>query len=330
MNISKLSTRYLRGTIIALVAGIGGVGVLRSQPLQPAVPLAAQVAPERLFNSPEAAIKALGAATQAGDVTALRDLFGREIFEMMTGDEVQDANNAKRFAMAMAQRCTPVSEGADKITLEVGTNQWPMPIPLVRADGQWHFDTAAGKEEVINRHIGKDELNTIGVCRAFVVAQRQFAGMNPEGAFAEKFKSSAGKQDGLYWPAGENQTASPFGPLVTKAYAQGYAWRKDAAPQPFHGYYFRILSRQGSAAPGGAMSYIQHGRMTGGFALVAYPQTWDKSGVMTFLVGQDGKVYQQNLGETTGRTAGAMKEYNPDGDWALVEDEGMRDAALEK
>ena len=155
--------------------------------------------------------------------------------------------------------------------------------------------------------------------------------MNPEGAFAEKFKSSAGKQDGLYWPTADNEPTSPFemaGGL--RAYAQGYAWRKDAAPQPFHGYYFRILTRQGPAANGGAMSYLTHGRMTGGFALVAYPQTWDKSGVMTFLVGQDGKVYQQNLGETTCQTAATMKEYNPDSNWQLVQDEGVRDAAVEK
>ena len=330
MNISKLSIRSFRRAIITMITVICGVLPASSQPIVPAVPLAAQVAPERLFNSPEEAIKALGAATQSGNLTALRDIFGREVFELMTGDEVQDANNAKRFATAMGQSCTPVPEGADKITLEVGTNQWPMPIPLVRTDGQWHFDTAAGKEEVINRHIGKDELNTIGVCREFVVAQRQFAGLNPEGAFAEKFKSSEGKHDGLYWPATDNEAASPFGPLVTKAYAQGYAWRKDAAPQPFHGYYFRILTRQGPAAVGGAMSYVRHDGMTGGFALVAYPQTWDKSGVMTFLVGQDGKVYQQNLGETTCRMAGTMKEYNPDSNWTLVQDEGVRDAALEK
>ncbi len=330
MNIFLLSAHYFRVGILAVVTGIAGIFPSQSEPILPAVPLAAQVAPERLFDSPAAAIKALGVATESGDLTALRDIFGREIFEMMTGDGVQDANNAKRFATAMAQSCTLVPEGADKITLEVGTNQWPMPIPLVRTDGQWHFDTAAGKEEVINRHIGKDELNTIGVCRAFVVAQHQFAGMNPEGAFAEKFKSSAGKKDGLYWPAADNETASPFGPLVSRAYAQGYAWHKDAAPQPFHGYYFRILTRQGTAAPGGKMNYVKHGRMTGGFALVAYPQTWDKSGIMTFLVGPDGKVYQQNLGETTSQTAGTMKEYNPDNAWVLVQDDGVRDAALEK
>lgn len=330
MIISKLNKPLFQRALIAFMSGIWSVLPALSQSIQPTVPLAAQVAPERLFNSPDEAIKALGAATQSGDLTALRDIFGREVFELMTGDEVQDANNAKRFATAMAQSCTPVPEGADKITLEVGTNQWPMPIPLVRTDGQWHFDTAAGKEEVINRHIGKDELNTIGVCRAFVVAQRQFAAMNPAGAFAEKFKSSEGKHDGLYWPATNNEAASPFGPLVAKAHTQGYAWHKDAAPQPFHGYYFRILTRQGSAANGGAMSYRKHGRMTGGFALVAYPEHWDKSGIMTFLVGQDGNVYQQNLGETTYRTAAALKEYNPDSNWALVQDEGVRDAVLEK
>jgi len=289
---------------------------------------------QRLFASPDEAVKALRAATEAKDKAALREIFGPEFDELVTGDKVQDANNAQGFATAMAQECKLVNEGEDKITLEVGTNNWPMPIPLVKADGQWHFDTAAGKEEIINRHIGKDELHAIGVCRAYVAAQRQYAGANPEAGggakYAQKFKSTPGEKDGLYWPQAENEPASPFGPLVAEAHAEGYGKHQGAGPRPFHGYYFRILTRQGKAARGGKMDYMSQGNLTGGFALVAYPEHWDQSGIMTFIVNQDGKVYQRNLGEKTFRVAGAMKAYNPDSRWTLVQDEGVPGAVSEK
>ncbi|MGO8677985.1 MAG: DUF2950 family protein [Limisphaerales bacterium] len=209
-----------------------------------------------------------------------------------------------------------------------------MPIPLVKADGHWQFDTAAGKEEIINRHIGKDELHAIGVCRAYVAAQRQYASAKPDASgrtkYAQTFKSTPGKKDGLYWPPAENEPASPFGPLVAEAHAEGYGKHQGAGPHPFHGYYFRILTRQGKAAPGGKLDYMSQGNLTGGFALVAYPEHWDQSGIMTFIVNQEGKVYQRNLGEKTSRVAGAMKEYNPDGRWTLVQDEGVPGAVSEK
>ncbi len=231
----------------------------------------------------------------------------------------------------MSQGCHPVQEGDDKITLEIGTNNWPMPVPLVKADGQWHFDTAAGKEEIINRHIGKDELHAIGVCRAYVTAQRQYAKMaaSQNGSYALKFKRTPGKKDGLYWKAAENEPASPFGPLVAEAHAEGYAKDRSAGPHPFHGYYFRILTRQGKDAPGGKMTYLNGDNLTGGFALVAYPEHWDQSGIMTFVVSQDGKVFERNLGEKTSRIAGAMKEYNPDSKWTQVQDGGVLNAASE-
>jgi len=204
----------------------------------------------------------------------------------------------------------------------------------VKADGQWYFDTAAGKEEIINRHIGKDELCAIGVCRTYVTAQRQYANLNPATggvvSYAQKFKSTAGKKDGLYWPVVEGEAASPFGPLVADAHAEGYVTHKSAGPHPFHGYYFKILTRQGEAAPGGKMNYLSDGNLTGGFALVAYPEHWDQSGIMTFIVNQDGKVYQRNLAEKTSRIAAAIKEYNPDSNWTLESDEGVLSAASEK
>jgi hypothetical protein len=233
----------------------------------------------------------------------------------------------------MARGCQPVKESEDRVILEIGTNNWPMPIPLVKADGQWHFDTAAGKEEIINRHIGKNELHAIGVCRAYVTAQQQYGSLNPgaEGGanYAQQFKSAPGKKDGLYWPTAENELASPFGALVAEAHAEGYGKNSEAGPHPFHGYYFRILTRQGRSAPGGKMDYITHGKLTVGFALVAYPEHWDQSGVMTFIVNQDGKIYQRNLGKDTSRIAGAMEEYNPGGNWSLALDEGVN-AVFEK
>jgi len=305
--------------------------------LQAAVPKDAPSGPainQQLFVSPDEAVKALQAATQAKDRPAMRSLFGAQIDALLTGDEVQDAKNAQKFAAVLAQGCQTVKEGDDTVWLELGTNNWPMPIPLVKADGKWHFDTAAGKEEVINRHIGKDELHAIGVCRAYVVAQRQYASTNPDGArgvnYARNFKSTPGTKDGLYWPAEPNKPASPFGPLVAEAQVTSHAGAKGAGPHPFHGYYFRLLTRQGKAAPGGKMDYLNDGSLTGGFALVAYPEHWDRSGIMTFIVNQEGRVFQRDLGEDTSRVAWAMREYNPGADWTLVPDEGVASAVREQ
>jgi hypothetical protein len=334
MKFSNQLTRFTRLSTIALMAGAWGILPANLQAAEPNDAQQKPVVAQRLFASPDEAIKALQAATEAKDNAALNEIFGPEVQELLTGDKVQDANNAQRFATAMAQSCNPVQEGEDKITLEVGTNNWPMPIPLVKTNGQWRFDTAAGKEEIINRHIGKDELHAIGVCRAYVTAQRQFVIVNPVAGggvnYARKFKSAPGKKDGLYWPAVENEPASPFGPLVAEAHAEGYVGHKGAGPHPFHGYYFRILTRQGEAAPGGKMNYMSGGNLAAGFALVAYPEHWDQSGIMTFIVNQDGKVYQRNFGEKTSRIAVAMKEYNPDSKWTLVPDEGVLSAVSEK
>src|ERR1700677_3535617 len=208
---------------------------------------------QRTFASPEEAVKALVDATKAADHAQLHEIFRPDGKQLVTGDEVQDAAAFGQFCKAVAQMCTPVPQGDDKVILDIGANNWPFPIPLVKKDGQWFFDTAAGKEEIINRHIGEDELNAIGVCRAYVTAQRQYASMNG-GVYALKFKSSPGKKDGLYWPVTENEPASPFGPVVAEAHVEGYHHHAGAGPQPFHGYYFRILTRQGDAAPGGEMN----------------------------------------------------------------------------
>jgi hypothetical protein len=312
----------------------GACGILPAQ-LQAADPADAPQKPavtQRLFASPEEAVRALQTATQVKDKTALREIFGCEADDLLTGDEVLDAHNAQKFATAMSQGCKPVPEGDAQITLEVGTNNWPMPIPLVKADGQWHFDTAAGRDEIINRHIGKDELHAIGVCRAYVTAQRQYASVDAGqvGSYAQKFKSTPGKKDGLFWAVAQGEPASPFGPLVAEACTEGYGNNSSAGPHPFHGYYFRILTRQGHAAPGGKKNYMNNGLLTGGYALVAYPERWDKSGIMTFIVNEDGHIYQRNFGEATAKAGGAMKSYNPDDQWSAVPDLGVANAVSER
>ena len=328
MKISNQLTRLGSFSIISLLACAWG---LMPANLHATAPKTGNT--EQTFSSPDEAIAALKSAVAANDRATLVRLFGPEFHELQTGDAVQDANNTKRFAAQIAQSCNQVKDGDDKITLEVGPNDWPMPIPLVKADGQWHFDTAAGKEEIINRHVGKDELHAIGVCRAYVKAQKEYAEMNSKAGgaanYAEKFKSAPGKKDGLYWEAAANEPASPFGPLVAEAHAEGYGNDKHTGLHAFHGYYFRILTRQGADAPGGKMNYKSGGALRGGFALVAYPEHWDQSGIMTFIVNQDGKVYQQNLGEKTAKIAGSMKEYNPDGNWTVEQEEGVVAAVKE-
>jgi hypothetical protein len=331
MKQSKFVCRLL---IIALFMGFVTILSVNLYAEQPNGTQNNSVVAPRLFASPDEAVKALQAATEAKDKAALREIFGPEVKELLTGDSVQDAKNAQKFATNMAQSYTLVKDGEDKVTVEVGTNNWPMPIPLVKANGQWYFNTAAGKEEIINRHIGKDEFHAIGVCRAYVTAQQQYASMNPDASqgvkYAQKFKSTPGKTDGLYWASAENEKASPFGPLVAEAHADGYVGNRGVGPHPFHGYYFRILTSQGKAAPGGSMNYMNHSDLTRGFALVAYPAHWDQSGIMTFIVNQKAQVFQRNLGEKTFRIAGAMKEYNPDSEWTMVSDTGVVSAVSEK
>ncbi len=230
---------------------------------------------QKVFATPEDAMKALIEAANSGDRTAMHELFGPEATNLVTGDPVQDAANFKSFSKAVADKCEPEHEGENKVTLNIGTEGWPFPIPLVKQDGQWRFDTDAGREEIINRHIGRDELNAIGVCRAYVAAQQKYFNADPEGSgihkYAQKFKSSPGKKDGLYWPTEAGAEESPLGPLVEEAHAEGYGHKKPGeGQQPFHGYYFKILTRQGREAPGDKMNYVAHGNMTGGFAMVAY------------------------------------------------------------
>jgi hypothetical protein len=206
----------------------------------------------------------------------------------------------------------------------VGSDEWPFPIPIVKAGNGWRFDTGAGKQEILARRVGGNELKAIQVCLAYVDAQKEYAmkkARQGEGLleYAQKFVSTPGKQDGLYWEAGEGQEQSPIGPLFSAARDQGYSGKPlGEEPEPYHGYFYRILTAQGKNAPGGAQDYVVGGKMIGGFALIAYPAHYGASGVMTFIVNHDGVVYQKKLGKDTKKAAQAMKAFNPDKTWTRV------------
>jgi hypothetical protein len=287
---------------------------------------------EKLFDSPEDAVKALQSAAKSEDKSALNQIFGPGLHELRTGDAVQDSNNFQGFSAAVQEKCEAEPETNNMITLDIGEKGWPFAIPLAKQGNQWFFDTAAGKEEIINRHIGRDELNAIGVCHAYVKAQQEYFNDDTDGSggkkYALKFKSTPGKKDGLFWRATNGET-SPFGDLIAEAHEEGYHHHK-SGKHPFHGYYFKILTKQGADAPGGKMNYKADGKLTGGFAMVAYPENWNQSGVMTFIVNQEGKVYQANLGEKTKAIASDMTEYNPGGDWTVTEDKGVTEWSTDR
>lgn len=268
-------------------------------------------------------MKALVAATKADDHATVDAIFGPEVKDLLSGDPKQDAIEFAVFAKLIGQFSQLVQKADDRFVLNLGDQNWPFPIPLVKKDGAWFFDTPAGKQEILNRRIGEDELIAIGVCRTYLAAQREYASDDRAGdgvlKFAQKLRSTPGQKDGLYWPAAPDEDPSPFGPFIAEVHAEGYGGKTaEGQPQPFHGYLFRILTAQGASAPGGAYDYIINGNMIAGFALVAYPAHWGESGVMTFVVNQWGKVYQRNLGAQSADLAVAMTTFDPDEDWEAV------------
>jgi hypothetical protein len=305
--------------------------MFRSLPLAAALALAALAsgadspsAPQqRRFDSPQDAVKALAAATKAGDRPAVDAIFGPDVKDLLSGDPKQDALEFASFAKSIGRYSQLVKKADDRFVLDIGDQNWPLPIPLVLRDGKWLFDTAAGKDEIVNRRVGEDELNAMGVCRTYVLAQREYASEDRDASgvlkYAQKLKSTHGMEDGLYWKVSDGEDPSPFGPLVAEAHAEGYGGKTaEGEPQPFKGYLFRILTAQGAAAPGGAYNYVINGNLIAGFGLVAYPAHWGESGVMTFIVNQWGRVYESNLGEDSASIASAMTQFNPDGDWSPV------------
>jgi hypothetical protein len=294
------------------------------------------------FDTPDAAMQALAAAVKADDKPALQKMFGSGADQLLSGDPVEDEADRASFSAALDRHMALEQQDDSTYRILVGNDEWPAPIPIVKRDDKWVFDTQAGLNEILDRRVGNNELSAIATSRAYVLAQWEYfvnAYGNNDGlaSYAQKFVSTPGAQDGLYWDTPEDADPSPMGKLVAAAQAEGYnaentATKKKASSSeqhsPYHGYYFKILTRQGASAPGGKYGYIINGNMIAGFALVAYPATWGNSGVMTFIVNQQGRVYQKNLGADTDRIAGALAEYNPDPTWKRV-DEDVIDADVD-
>lgn len=284
---------------------------------------AAAAAKQQTFAAPEQAVAALIAASRAGDTTDLSTILGPGSRKLLfSGDAVADRQGRLHFVAAFDEMHKIVGAGDAKAELEIGKDDWPFPIPLVKDGEVWRFDTKAGAQEIIARRIGRNELAAIRVCRAYVDAQRDYAANGLSGSelleYAQHFMSRAGKHDGLYWPPETGIAESPMGPLIAQARAEGYAGAGDhASREPYHGYYYRILTRQGKSAPGGAYDYIVNGHMIGGFALVASPAKYGDSGVMTFIVNQDGVVYQKDLGRNSAALARHMTAYDPGPGWQV-------------
>ncbi len=277
--------------------------------------------------TPEDAVKALVDAVKTNNTKELLALFGPGSESIVSsGDEVRDRAGRDRFVKRFEEKNSLEKQGDKKMVLQVGSDDFPFPIPIVKKGTTWYFDTKEGKEELLNRRIGRNELNVINSLGAFVDAQREYASKDRDGdgtmAFAQKFWSSKGKHDGLYWEAKEGEGDSPLGPTVAKASAMGYTTKGTSEkPAPYQGYYFRILKAQGPHATGGAYDYVAKGKMILGFAFLAYPAKYGSSGIMTFVVNQEGVVYQKDLGKNTGKLAKAVKRYDPDKTWKKAEEE---------
>lgn len=278
----------------------------------------------REFATPEEAVAALRAAAGDSDTNALREILGPTSVDLMNPDRVQAANELRNFGAALATSTHLTHAATNFVIVEIGEDLWPFPVPIVRKEGGWFFDTVTGKEELLNRRIGGNELAVLSVMREHPEAQREYASRDHDDdgilEFAQRLVSNPGKQDGLYWPAELDGSMSPLGPLVAFAQVEGYSpeVREEDEFQrgPYRGYYFKILTRQGSHAPGGKYYYVIHGNMIAGFALVAWPAEYGTSGIMTFLVNQQGQVYEKDLGPKTSTMARRMKSFDPDSSWA--------------
>ena len=277
-------------------------------------------AKQKTFATPEEAVKALMAAAKAGDTKAVIDILGpgsREIIH--SGDAVADKTGRERFVKAYEAASKVEKSGDAKAVLSIGKDNWPFPIPVVKDAAGWRFDAKAGKEEILNRRVGRNELAVIQVLQAYVDAQREYYLRNPQRDkllhYAQRIASTQGKRDGLYWPAKAGERPSPLGPLVAGAKAEGYAKGGGGKPAAYHGYHYRILRGQGPDAGGGAYDYVAQGRMIGGFAMIAWPTSYGNSGVMTFIVNHDGVVYEKDLGPDTAAAVQKIARFNPDKGW---------------
>jgi hypothetical protein len=276
---------------------------------------------QKTFAKPWDGVKALVAAARAGDQAQLLAVLGPDAKDLVdSGDPVADKKSLQGFLKSYDAKhsLTVTAPGYD--TLVVGVNDWPMPIPLVRDGTSWYFDSAKGHDEVVNRRIGENELGAIAVCEGYYRAQKEYAAKGhdglPAGLYAQKFASDPGKHNGLYWEVAAGKPQSPMGPAVAAATAEGYG---GGGPEPYHGYIYKRLNEQGADAHGGAKNYIVNGKQSGGFALIAYPAKYGTSGIMTFIVSQDGVTFQKDLGDNTETVAPGIAGFNPDQSWTVVE-----------
>jgi hypothetical protein len=290
------------------------------------LPSLAGCASQRHFASPDAAVSDLVKSFRLSDQFALMHILGAQADDLLfSGDPNVDRATVDRFLTAYDQKHQLIMNKDGTVTLCVGKESWPMPIPLVkgRQSEKWFFDTASGKDEILNRRIGRDELDTIQSCLAIVDAQREYAQIDPQRlgvpCYAQKFLSDPGQKNGLFWQTAEGEPVSPLGDLVGSAESQGYSLKTPSkGPRPYHGYVYRILKAQGPDAPGGARDYILDGKMIGGFAVIATPATYGNSGIMTFIVSHDGDVYQRDLGPDTAKVAAKITAFNPDSNWKKI------------
>jgi hypothetical protein len=277
----------------------------------------AQQTGQKTFSSPEDACNALVAAAQSNDEKAMLDILGPDGKQIVSsGDEAEDAEGRANFVQRYQQMHRLAKEPDGNTVLYIGAENWPTPIPLVNNSSSWYFDTEAGKKEILFRRIGRNEISTINVCQELVAAQKEYYSAQ-HNEYLRNISSDEGQHNGLYWKAAEGEPLSPIGPLVASAFATGNS--ADAGPTPYRGYYYLMLTRQGKNGPGGSKSYIANGKMTKGFAFVAYPAEYRSSGVMTFIVNEGGVVFQKDLGKKTNGLAKAMKEYNPNSSWQKAE-----------
>lgn len=313
----KISSRpwWRRAALVGLGLGLG-------------LPLGVSAADEQTFNSPDDAVNALVAAARNNDTNSIHLIFGQVGRELISPDVVQATQEFKMFVQRLTEKTQLIRNSDSNATLELGADGWPFPIPLVKQGAQWNFDTAAGAGEILARRVGRDEIGAINVCCAYVEAQREYASQDRQGdgvlAYAQFLQSTPGTHNGLFWPAIEpgDTELSPLGPLIAQACVDGYrhtAKLLNDGQAPYHGYYFKILTRQGKHAAGGKYNYLINGRMIGGFALVAWPAEWGNTGVMTFVVNQQGRIYQKNLASKTVKIARAITTYDPDDSWTPVQ-----------
>jgi hypothetical protein len=282
----------------------------------------AQGMPHRSFSSPETAVTSLVSAVRANDMEEMLAILGPASRELIfSGDDVADRTGREKFIKAYDRMNTLQKVSADKVTLCIGKDNWPLPIPVVKTGAIWVFDTEQGKQEILNRRLGRNELNVMDVLHAYTDAQHEYASRDCGGGgvveFAQKLISTQGRRDGLYWEVKNGEKESPLGPLIARAAKEGYA---DADISPFHGYYFKILKGQGEHAQGGAYDYVVKGKMLLGFALVAYPAEYGNSGIMSFIVNQEGIIYEKDFGKDTTRMAEVMKIFDPDKTWKTVKE----------